>query len=268
MEIPKRRVTNTIGVKYVQGKIKDNHYEQIIENILNLRDEGILKIEEVNSTYFTFKVERPLYERISNDETCKFIRLDADSNIIIEDISSYETEVKVQYFGLELEEADIIQIFSTFGVIKHYYHRARPNVKYFLGRETGRMIIKMELNRSIPSALYIRDTKTYIHVGHENQAPTCHNCGDRNHKKIDCRRQEGTGSNAFDLDPDIVEDPINNDDHENDIDENDGEDSSVWSEAAENIEPETPRDSTPEEITTPGIVPIAEDAETQATPPI
>ena len=175
MVIPKRRITNTIGVKYIQGNIKDKHYEQIIEDTLKLGDSDILKIEEVNTTYFAFKVQKQIYERICNEEACKFIRLDAASNVIIEDISSYETEVKIQYFGLEIEEADIIQIFSAFGDIKHYYHRARPNVKYFLGRETGRMVLKMELNRPIPSALYIKDTNTYIHVGHENQTATCHN---------------------------------------------------------------------------------------------
>ena len=56
MDIPKRRITNTIGVKYVQGKIKDKHYEQIIEDTLKLRDSDILKIEEVNTTFFAFKV--------------------------------------------------------------------------------------------------------------------------------------------------------------------------------------------------------------------
>ena len=117
MNIPKRRITNTIGVKYVQGKIKDKHYEQIIEDILKLTDTDILKIEEVNTTYFSFKVQKQLYERICSEEAYKFIRLDADSNIIIEDLSSYETEVKIQYFGLKLDVAVIIQIFSTFGIL-------------------------------------------------------------------------------------------------------------------------------------------------------
>ena len=50
MDIPKQHITNTIGVRYVQGKIKDKNYKQIIENILELRDPDILKIEEVNTT--------------------------------------------------------------------------------------------------------------------------------------------------------------------------------------------------------------------------
>ena len=91
MVIPKRRITNTIGVKYIQGNIKDKHYEQIIEDTLKLGDADILKIEEVNTTYFAFKVQKQIYERICNEEAYKFIRLDAASNVIIEDMSSYET---------------------------------------------------------------------------------------------------------------------------------------------------------------------------------
>ena len=277
MFIPKRRIINTIGVKYVQGNIKDKHYEQIIEDTLKLGDEDILKIEEINTTYFAFKVQRQVYERICNEEAYKFIRLDADSNVIIEDISSYETEVKIQYFGLEIEEADIIQIFSAFGDIKHHYHRARPNVKYFLGRQTGRMVLKMELNKPIPSALYIKDTNTYIHVGHENQPTTCHNCGDTRHKKIACTKKEGTGTNAIELAPGTDED----------LGSNAGEPDNVWSEALENIDndvvdsdeepvndveeetpaPDTPRESNLQENASATTEVTTEDAKTPAMPP-
>ena len=63
MFIPKRRRQNSIGVKYVQGIIKDEHYEQIFETILGLNDEDILKIDEVNTKHFTFKVEQYIYEK-------------------------------------------------------------------------------------------------------------------------------------------------------------------------------------------------------------
>ena len=47
MEVPKRRRQNTIGVRYIQGSIIDDHHEEIIENKLGLKDEDIKKIEQL-----------------------------------------------------------------------------------------------------------------------------------------------------------------------------------------------------------------------------
>ena len=64
MEIPKRRRQNIVGIKYVKGVIIDDHYEQIIISILGLRDEDILKIEELSYTRFIFKLDQDNYESI------------------------------------------------------------------------------------------------------------------------------------------------------------------------------------------------------------
>ena len=58
MLIPKRKRQNTIGVKYVKGVIKDEHYVKVIETILGLRDEDILKIEEFSTTKFLFQLDK------------------------------------------------------------------------------------------------------------------------------------------------------------------------------------------------------------------
>ena len=95
MIIPKRRRVNTIGVKYVKGVIKDEHYDIVIESILGLNDEDILKIEESTSTRFLFQLGKENYDYVCSNHVCKFLTLDEDSIIMIEDISSYKPEVNV-----------------------------------------------------------------------------------------------------------------------------------------------------------------------------
>ena len=201
MHIPKRKKHNTIGVKFVQGIIKDEHYQKIIEGILSLTDEDILKIAELNYTHFMFKVSTENYNRICRENIDRFFRLDEETNIIIQDLSNYSTEVSVFNIGLELEAEDIVKILKLFGVIERkYYYRQRPNVNYFAARGTGRMILRMELKESIPSTIYIKDTCSYIHVKYEGQPPTCHRCGSQEHKIRSCDRHPGTGNNVIDLD--------------------------------------------------------------------
>ena len=119
MFIPKRRRMNTIGVKYLKGVIKDEHYEIIIENILGLRDEDILKIEEFNSsTRFIFQVNKGNYEYICNNHVCKFITIDVDTIIMVEDISSYKTEVFVSNIKFDMTEDEVLKILEHMELLK------------------------------------------------------------------------------------------------------------------------------------------------------
>ena len=148
-----------------------------------------------------FKVSTENYNRICRENIDRFFRLDEETNIIIQDLSNYSTEVSVFNIGLELEAEDIVKILKLFGVIERkYYYRQRPNVNYFAARGTGRMILRMELKESIPSTIYIKDTCSYIHVKYEGQPPTCHRCGSQEHKIRSCDRYPGTGNNVIDLD--------------------------------------------------------------------
>ena len=152
MIIPKRRRLNTIGVNYVKGVIKDEHYEQVIDNILGLRDEDILKIEEFSPTKFLFQVDKANYENVCNNHVCKFITLDEDSIIMVEDISSYKTEVFVTNIQFDITEEEVLKILENYGTIKNHYYRGKQNVRYFQRRGTGRMTVIMEFQSPIPSA--------------------------------------------------------------------------------------------------------------------
>ena len=201
MIIPKRRRVNTIGVKYVKGVIKDEHYEQIIETILGLRDEDILKIHESASTRFLFQLNKVNYDYVCKHHVCKFLTLDEDSIIMIEDISSYKTEVYISGIRFDISEEEVLNILGNYGIVKNHYYRGKNNVKYFLRRGTERMTVIMELHRSIPTALYIKDTLSNILVSYAGQPITCHRCGDLYHKYKRCPNPIGTGINAFELDP-------------------------------------------------------------------
>ena len=173
MEIPKRRRQNIVGIKYVKGVIIDDHYEQIIISILGLRDEDVLKIEELSYTRFILKLEQDNYERICRDHAYKFIELDEESVIMLEDISSYTTEVRIHSIPLDITQNEVLAIFNLFGSIKRFYYRGKPGVRFFQRRETGRMTILMEINDPIPSSLFIRDTNSYIHINYAGQPITC-----------------------------------------------------------------------------------------------
>ena len=164
MEVPKRRRQNTIGARYIQGSIIDDHYEEIIENILGLEDEDIKKIEQLSNTAFIFKLDEFQYNRICNDYAYKFMHIDEYTTVIIEDISSYETKIKVNGNSLAIEEREIIKIFSEYGNIKRHYYRGKFNVKYFQKRDTGTLILHMELDKPIPSSLFIKDSRTFLYT--------------------------------------------------------------------------------------------------------
>ena len=196
---------NTIGVKYLKGVIKDQHYESIIENILCLKDEDILKIEEFSSTRFLFQVNEVNYDYICKNHVCKFLTLDEDTIIMVEDISSYKTEIFVSNIKFDMTEKEVLIILENYGKIKNHYYRGKQSVKYFHGRGTERMTVIMELMSHIPSALYIKDTACDLLISYAGQPITCHRCGDLNHKIKSCPKQIGTGTNAYELDPEIVD---------------------------------------------------------------
>ena len=216
MEIPKRRRQNTIGVRYIKGSIIDEHYEEIIENKLGLKDEDIKKIEELNPTTFIFKLDEHEYNRICDEYAYKFIHIDEFTVILIEDISSYVTKVKVNGNSLDIEESEIMRILSEYGYIKRHYYKGKYNVKYFQKRETGMLILHMELDKPIPSSFFIKDTRTFLYVKYTGQPLTCHNCGELNHKVKDCLTRPGNGINVIDLDPENTAETENDDDNDSD----------------------------------------------------
>ena len=205
MLIPKRKRQNTIGVKYVKGVIKDEHYVKVIETILGLRDEDILKIEEFSTTKFLFQLDKENYENVCRNHICKFITLDEDSIIMVEDISSYNTEIYVTNIQFDITEEEVLQILKSYGKIKNHYYRGKQNIKYFQGRGTGRMTAIMELHSPIPSALYIKDIASNLLISYAGQPITCHRCGDLTHKIKFCNKQIGTGINAIDHDPETID---------------------------------------------------------------
>ena len=202
MEPPRRKRRNTIGIKFTNGIIKDIHYRKVFEDVLLVRNEHILKIQEYNNTHFMFKVGPENYKRICRNYVNQYFTLDEETRILVEDISNFYTEVRVNNIDLEIETEEVLDILSKYGNIHSYYYRTRPNVEYFEDRETGRMSIKMEIKSEIPSTLFIKDTGTLMYIGYRGQTPTCNRCGSKDHKIRYCDKEIGTGSNVIDLELD------------------------------------------------------------------
>ena len=149
----------------------------------------------------------------------------------------------------------ILFIFKIYGTIKNHFYRGKHSVKYFHGRETERMTVIMEINRHIPSALYIKDTACDLLISYAGQPITCHRCGDLNHKIKSCTKQIGTGINVFELDPE----PIDKTEHETVIN------AELPDEDEESEEPIND-DEQAEPTDTPIITPQAEPSPSQTDP--
>ena len=58
----------------------------------------------------------------------------------------------------------------------------------------------MEITKDIPSALFIRQTNSYIHINYTGQPPTCIRCGSLHHQIRHCTERKATESITVDID--------------------------------------------------------------------
>ena len=73
------------------------------------------------------------------------------------------------------------------------------DLKYFRSR-TGRIKFNMDITRHMPSALFIRETNSYIHIKYTGQPPTCIRCGSLQHRIRYCKERKPTESITIDID--------------------------------------------------------------------
>ena len=56
MVVPQLRRHNTVGVRYIQGTRRDDHYEHIIENILRIPEDEVAGLAERGDKQIIIKV--------------------------------------------------------------------------------------------------------------------------------------------------------------------------------------------------------------------
>ena len=236
---PIRRRVNTIGIRYVGGSVKREHYRTIFEDIIRVRDEEIIAIAELDSTHILFKLStKETYQRICRDFTYVEIDVGAYDIIVIDDISSYDTVVNIRKIPFDITKDEVVQVLAKYGTVKKSYYRSLYGVSYFQGRITDRISINMAIDKPIPSTIYVREVDDYIYLSHIGQIATCHICGRSDHKANKCQDRVGNGINAVSLDNDTDNEPIPEDQVANpggDEDANDNTPHQVTT--ADNIQP-------------------------------
>ena len=151
--LPKKK---TIGIHYIEGVIKDDHYGLIIGKILgvprkevhaiDLREEGNIK------NRFLFKVEsEALYKSICTQFSGRLIEIEKGYKIRVEDLSSNNTRICISRVPFEVSNQMLIESFGKYGIYEDL-------------KATGNRLIWMKLKQHIPQVIDINQIKNFIFV--------------------------------------------------------------------------------------------------------
>ena len=223
--LPQLMRRNTIGVRYIEGNRNEDHYEKIIEEILEISEDELYGLDdEVPGTkQIMIKVTKSAkYNFICDNLLDKHFTVAPGHVIQIEDLSSYRVRVVLDFVPFELTNECLFNLLENYGevgrvdYIRKTYRNERN--KKFSKAIQRRRVAYIRLNKPIPSSLYLNQTNTYIYVRHERQPPTCHKCGKSDHVIANCRIRFEYWVNKVDIDiSDIDEESDTDSDEENSI---------------------------------------------------
>ena len=202
MPAPELKRVNTLGIRLVEGRLTMEIYDKIIDDILGLDVDDLYGIGERNDYKFLLKLNtEEKYEEICNNFTASNISVAPGIVIEVNDISSYRTRIVVKDIPFELSEDMLKLILGEYGKVEkvnRYYNYRLRNSKYEKVK-TDRVIVWMELDCSIPSSFYIKQSQTYVYAMYDNQPKTCLQCGVYGHMARNCNTRGDRRSNIIDL---------------------------------------------------------------------
>lgn len=97
-------------------------------------------------------------------------------------VDSTAVDVRIQDLPQEIDNVAIINHMSQYGTVYSIQNEVWKN--YFPGLYNGVRVVRMQINKPIPSYLTIQDEITT--VSHFQQVRTCKNCGGKSHPKLRC----------------------------------------------------------------------------------
>ena len=187
MGVPELKRVNTIGVNYEKGDFKDQHFRNIIENILGVPENEVLGIDTRGTARFIVKVSsKNRYENICKNYTGRDYVLDHHHVIRFEDISSYGTRIQVSRVPMEIDNETLSKVFSKFGEVLSCHEYFRIIGDYSNLTLTGERVVYMNINQDIPNTLFIKQIKNHINVHYEKQPFSCNTCGHTGHTARNC----------------------------------------------------------------------------------
>ena len=183
MGFPKLKRVNTVGIRFTKGDKDDSHY-----------------------LYFT-------YSRLVKDFEGMTIRLDDDTEFVVDDLSTYKNRVRVTKVPFEMDDASLRTLLERYGKVENINTSLKKFGDY-TDMLSDERIVWMVVEFPIPSSLYITDSETYIYFSYLQQPKTCHKCGSDEHMVSQCDVYRNTRpkdrENAVDLDPDETSVPNRN----------------------------------------------------------
>ena len=224
MPVPTLKRVNTVGVRYITGEIKAEHFEIIIEQLLHIPEDEVIGIDE-RYKKFLLKVDNEArYLNICENYTEMQMNVEPGVVIEVSDISSYRSRVVVRDVPFEVGNEKLKLLLSQYGHVEKIYNQNNYKLKNskYEKVKTGKKIVWMDIEEPIPSSILIKQTGTHISFTYENQYRTCYNCGLADHERKDCQTEEEDRVNVIDLE-DLYPD---SDDENEEEDENGKENNS------------------------------------------
>ena len=223
--LPQLMRRNTIGVRYIEGNRNEDHYEKIIEEILEIREDELYGLDdEVPGTkQIMIKVTNASkYNFICDNKLDKHFTVAPGHVIQVEDLSSYRVRVILDFVPFEITNESLTKLLENYGEVGRVdYIRKRYRNNKFSKAIQRRRVAYIRLNKPIPCSLYLNQTNTYVYVRHERQPTTCHQCGKIDHKIATCKIRFDYWVNKVDIDiSDIDMDSDTDTDSEEDDDVN------------------------------------------------
>ena len=187
MDEPTVKKDNTIGITYLEGEIEDQHFGQIIEDILGVPEKEIDGIDDRGTARFIFKVLKPeIYENICEHFVGRDIRIGRGNVIQVDDISSYGTMIEISRVPFGINNNVLTAMLKRFGHVYKCQSYFRQYGKYRRFNKSGKRRVWMKLKEHIPQTLTINQTQSTINVEYLNQPMSCNTCGNAGHRARNC----------------------------------------------------------------------------------
>ena len=148
MPVPALKRVNTVGIRYLRGDIKEEHFEKIIEGLLHIPEDEVLGIDE-RYRKFLLKVDNEeRYQTICENFTDMQLTVEPGVIIEVNDISSYRTRVLMKDVPFELDDMKLRTFLNRYGNVEKIYNQNNYKLrrsKYKKVR-TGKKIVWMDID--------------------------------------------------------------------------------------------------------------------------
>ena len=174
MVIPKIKRFNTIGVRYIKGEIKEDHYVKVIEEILCIQEDEIAGLCQMGKKRFFVKVTTAArYDYLCDLYGGQEVIIDEDNTVIIDDVSTYKTRIKVKGVPWEFPNELLRSLLERYGRVDSIIDCSWRAGKY-KGVPNDEKIVWMVVDDPIPSSLFITETNCNFQFSYDKQPFTCH----------------------------------------------------------------------------------------------